>query len=101
MKRKVIGIVAAVLLAAVGAVALTTYVQSAKDEAVADEALVDVYVVGKPVAQSTPSDEIDKSLELKHVPKATRAEGAITDLDQIGKGLVAAVDLQPGEQLLS
>ena len=45
MKRKIIGIVAAIVLAAVGTFALVAYVQSAKDEAVAGEERVEVYVV--------------------------------------------------------
>ena len=46
-KRRIIGIVAAMLLAVIGTIALVGYVQSAKDKAVAQEALVDVYVVDK------------------------------------------------------
>ena len=44
-KRRIIGIVAATLLALVGTISLVGYVSSAKDDAVAQEALVDVYVV--------------------------------------------------------
>ncbi len=44
MKRKIIGILAALVLAGVGTFALVVYVESAKDKAVAAEALVDVYV---------------------------------------------------------
>ncbi len=39
-KRRVIGIVAALLLAFIGTISLVGYVRSAKDKAVAQEALV-------------------------------------------------------------
>ena len=54
MKRRIIGIVAAIALASVGTFALVSYVQSAKDEALADEALVEVYVLSQGRARRHP-----------------------------------------------
>jgi pilus assembly protein CpaB len=100
MKRRIIGIAAAVVLAAVGTFALVAYVQSAHDEALAEEALVDVWVVESPIAQGTPASEIDGSLGRVQVPERLRAEGSVTDLDDI-EGLVTDTALLPGEQLVA
>jgi pilus assembly protein CpaB len=99
-KRRITGIVAAMLLAIIGTVALVGYVQSAKDKAVASEALVDVYVVDKLVPKGAEPETIKSSVSLEHVPTRLKQDGAITDLDAVGDN-VAATDLQPGDQLLA
>ena len=68
MKRKIIGILAALVLAGIGTAALVVYVESAKDQAVAAEALVDVYVVSETVPKGTPVGEIKQSVEVTEVP---------------------------------
>ena len=98
-KRRIIGIVAAVLLALVGTVSLVAYVNSAKDNAVADEALVDVYVVDEFVPKGAASETIAASVSIEQVPARLKQAGAITDLASLGDE-VAAADLQPGDQLL-
>lgn len=99
-KRRAIGIVAAMILAIIGTVALVGYVQSAKDRAVAEEALVDLYVVDELVPKGAESDTIKSSVSLEQVPARLKQSGAITDLDAVGEN-VAATDLQPGDQLLA
>ena len=99
-KRRIIGIVAAVLLALVGTVSLVAYVNSAKDNAVADEALVDVYVVDEFVPKGAASETIAASVSIEQVPARLKQSGAITDLASLGDE-VAAADLQPGDQLLT
>ncbi len=99
-KRRIIGIVAAVLLALVGTVSLVAYVNSAKDNAVADEALVDVYVVDEFVPKGAASETIAASVSVEQVPARLKQAGAITDLSSLGDE-VAAADLQPGDQLLT
>jgi pilus assembly protein CpaB len=101
MKRKIIGILAAVLLAGIGTAALIVYVESAKDRAVAAEELVDVYVVSQPIAKGSPIGQIKESVETAGVPAKVVPEDAVTDLSDLDETLVAAVDLQPGEQLLT
>lgn len=100
MRRKIMGVVVALLLATAGTVALVAYVQSAKDEAVAGEQLVDVYVLAESVAKGASADEIRDALRREQVPTKVRADGAITDPSVIGDTAVAAVDLRAGEQLL-
>jgi pilus assembly protein CpaB len=99
-KRRIIGIVAATVLALIGTVSLVGYVQSAKDDAVAKEALVDVYVVDAFVPKGAQPETIKSSISIEQVPARLKQAGAITDLDAVGDQ-VAATDLQPGDQLLA
>ena len=99
-KRRISGILAAVLLAVIGTVALMGYVRSAKDKAVADEALVDVFVVDTLVPKGAEPETIKSSVSLEHVPTRLKQPSAITNLDAVGAN-VAATDLQPGDQLLA
>jgi pilus assembly protein CpaB len=101
MKRKIIGVLAALVLAGIGTTALVVYVESAKDRAVAAEALVDVYVVSQAIPKGTPVGDITQSVEVTEVPARVVVDDAVTDLDDIDTELVAAVDLAAGEQLLS
>jgi pilus assembly protein CpaB len=101
MNRKIIGIVAAVVLATVGTFALVSYVQSAKDDAVAGERLVEAYVVRDAVSKGATVDQVREAVEPTEVPAKVRPDDAVTDLDDLGDDLVAAVDLTPGELLLS
>jgi pilus assembly protein CpaB len=99
-KRRIIGILAAVILATIGTVALVGYVQSAKDKAVAQEALVEVYVVDKLVPKGAAAETIKASVSVEQIPARLEQPGAITDLKELGAN-VAAADLQPGDQLLA
>jgi len=99
-KRRITGILLALVLAIIGTVALVGYVQSAKDKAVASEALVDVYVVNKLIPKGAEPETIKSSVSVEHIPSRLKQSGAITDLASVGTN-VAATDLQPGDQLLS
>jgi len=98
--RRVIGVVAATLLATIGTAALVGYVRSAKDKAIGDETLIDVYVVDELVPKGSGPDDIKASVSLAKVPARLKQAGAITDLDDVGEN-VAAADLQPGDQLVA
>lgn len=100
MNRKVIGVVAAVLLAAVGTAVLVVYVKSAERRALAGERLVEVLVVQDTVGEGTPAEELAGRLSTEQVPVKVEARGAVADLDELD-GKVAAVDLVAGEQLVS
>jgi pilus assembly protein CpaB len=88
------------ILAIIGTVALAGYVQSAKNKAVAQEALVEVYVVDKLVPKGAEAETIKSSVSLEQVPSRLKQSGAITELGAVGTN-VAATDLQPGDQLLA
>jgi len=98
-KRRIVGIVAAMILAVIGTVALVGYVQSAKDKAVAAESTVGVYVVDKLVPKGAEAETIKSSVSLEQVPARLEQPGALRNLDDVGAN-VAATDLQPGDQLV-
>jgi pilus assembly protein CpaB len=98
-RRRIIGVLAALLLAIIGTVALVSYVQSAKEDAVADETLVDVYVVASSVPKGADAEAIKSSVKVEQVPQRLLQDGAITNLDDVDD-VVAAADLLPGDQLL-
>jgi pilus assembly protein CpaB len=101
MKRRVTGIVAALVLASLGTMLLVVYVQSAKNEAVAGEQMVDVLVVSDTIERGTKAADIEDLVDTKQVPAKVRAEGSVDDLADLDDELVAAVDLVPGEQVVA
>ena len=100
MNRRIIGIVAAALLAALGTFVIVSYVQGADERAQAGETMVEVLVVDKAIDRGTGVDDIGNSVKLMSVPARSQATGSISTLNRL-EGTVAAVDLVPGEQLLS
>lgn len=98
--RRARGAIAAVVLAVVGAAGLVAFVKGAEDRALAGEKLVDVLVVGDSVAAGTRATELEGKVSLEQVPAKSRAEGAVSELDSLS-GLVASVELLPGEQVTS
>jgi pilus assembly protein CpaB len=99
-KRRIIGIVAATLLAFIGTISLVGYVSAAKDDAVSKEALVDVYIVDEFVPKGADPATIKASVSIEQVPARLKQEDAITDLETVGEQ-VAAADLQVGDQLVA
>jgi len=98
MRRRIIGIVLAVVLAVVGTLALVRYVKSAKDDAVRPEELVQVLVVEEDVREGAPVSEVLESVGLVHVPRRLVAPGALTDLVALDPTLVTATELKVGDQ---
>lgn len=101
MKRRVFGIVGAVVLAVLGTIALVAYVQSAKEDAIADQRPVDVYVVRQAIPAGASLTEIRSSVELVAVPERLIAPDAVTDLGVLTGDLVATAELRAGDQLLT
>jgi pilus assembly protein CpaB len=101
MRRKVLGILAAIVLAAVGTFTLVSYVQSAKEQAEAGEPRTEVYVLDRDVAANTPVARLTSAVTLRELPTAIVADGAVTDLGELADDLITAVDLEAGEQLLT
>jgi pilus assembly protein CpaB len=99
-KRRTIGIVAAVLLAAIGAITLVAYVNSAKNKAQAQDAVVNVYVLNKKVPKGANAATIKSSVTLDRIPVRLEQPGAVENLGTVDNK-VAAVDLEPGDQLIS
>jgi pilus assembly protein CpaB len=99
MMRRVLGVVAAVMLAAVGTAFLVAYVRGAENRALAGQETVEVLVVKEPVEKETKAEDLSALVVSERVPAKVRASGSVTDLDDL-EGQVVAVDLLPGEQLV-
>jgi pilus assembly protein CpaB len=100
MKRRVLSGVAAVVLAAVGAVLLLSYVGAADQRAMAGLQTVNVLVVTKQIAKGTSADELQALVTSKQLPAVAVPSGAVSELSQL-VGQVATSELEPGEQLLA
>jgi len=100
-KRRITGIVAAVLCAILGTTALVGYVGSAKSEAEAREALTNVYIVDKLVPQGSDAETIKASVSTEKVPSRLVQPGALDNLEDVSADAVATSDLQPGDQLVA
>jgi len=100
MTRRIIAAVAALLLAAVGAVVLIGVVRDADTRARAGEELVDVLVVDSEIAPGTSVADLGGSVSVEQVPGRLLAPGAVTDLAAL-QDQVATASLLPGEQLVT
>ncbi|GAA1770013.1 Flp pilus assembly protein CpaB [Agromyces humatus] len=99
MKTRIIGAIAALILAVVGAFALITYVRGADARAADGAELADVYIVQESIPEGTAGDGLAEFVKVDSVPARNVAEGTVTNLEDLA-GLVADADLLPGEQLL-
>lgn len=99
-QRRTVGIVAAIVLALLGTMGLVGYVQGAKDDAVAGEKLVKVYVVNDAIPAGTSVTELTDRISTEKVPAKVQADDAVTNLNNV-KGKVTTVDLVAGEQLVT
>lgn len=100
MSRRILGIVAAVVLAAVGTGVLTLYVKGAEDRALAGERTVEVLVVQAAVKSGTPAEQLADLVDMKRIPAKVQAVDSVASLDELD-GKVALVDLVPGEQVVA
>ena len=98
--RRLLAVLAALLLAAVGTVVLTAYVRGADERALEGMESVEVLVVAEPIAAGTPGEDLGDLVDTELVPAKSAVEGRVRTLGEIA-GRVADVDLEPGEQLLA
>lgn len=98
--RKWLGVVLSIVLAVLGTFVLIRYVQSAEDRALADQETVEVLVVSDTIPEGATLEEVALNVSTKRIPVAAQALGSVSDLSQI-QGEVTAVDLVPGEQIVS
>ena len=94
------GLIAAVVLALVGTVAIVAYVDGAENRAQAGEKIVKVLVVKDSIPAGTPATELGDRVGLESVSSKVTADGAVTNLKELGKK-VAGTTLVSGEQVLS
>ncbi|GAB3544778.1 hypothetical protein GCM10027404_02060 [Arthrobacter tumbae] len=100
MKSRLIAGIAAVVLALAGAVMVFSYANGAEARAVQNLDPVDVLVVQQTVPAGTPVADLAASVATTQLPGASVADTALKNLDS-SAGLVTAVDLVPGEQLVT
>lgn len=100
MRTRLLGGVAALIVAIIGTVLLLTYVNGADRRALADVQTQDVYVVQQSIPAGAAADAVSAAVALKPIPKAAIPADPVTDLTAL-KGKVTSVALEPGEQLLS
>ena len=99
MKTRIIGAVVALILAALGAFVLVTYVRGADARAAEGTELSDVYIVQEAIPKGTPGESVEEFVKVDTVPQRNLAEGYVTDLEDLA-GLVSDAEILPGEQLL-
>jgi pilus assembly protein CpaB len=100
VKARLLGGIAALVIAITGTVLLITYVQSADARAMAGTETSEVFVVQAAVPAGTAVSDLGGSVAKKPLPKSTLTADSVTDLNSLGSK-VTAVALVPGEQLLS
>jgi pilus assembly protein CpaB len=100
VNKKLVGVIAAVVMAIVGTGVLVLYVQGAEDRALEGEELVRVLTATAPIPAGTPAAQLEELVEQQDVPQKIAPEGVISDLVSVS-GLVTAVEFVPGEVLLA
>ncbi|MFA5787958.1 MAG: Flp pilus assembly protein CpaB, partial [Actinomycetota bacterium] len=102
MSRRTLAILLAVILAAVAAVALNSYVQNAESRALKGVETARAYLAKDTIPEGTSGDTaISKGLIAREaIPRKMLAEGAIKSLTEI-KNRVAAVTILKGELILA
>lgn len=103
MKRRVIAVLVAVLLAIAGAAMVLTYVSRADDRAVADAEAVPVWVAQELVPAGTTLKDAERSelITRTNVAKGALPTGALQQIGPDNSSLLALSDVQPGEFLMS
>jgi len=99
VRRRLLGVIGAIVLAAIGTAILVMYVSGAEDRALAGERVVKVLVVKSTVPAGTPASSLGDMVEAKKVTTKVRAEGSVSTTQELA-GLVTSAELVPGEQLV-
>lgn len=101
MSRRVLLLIAAFVVAAIGTSLVFVYVSNANDRALADQSPVQVLVAKNQITPGTTIDQAQSSgsLEERAMPKASVVAGALSSIDSI-KGQVALTTIYPGQQIL-
>lgn len=100
MKTRLLGGIAALVVAIIGTVMLVFYVQGADKRALANTETQDVYVIQKEIPVGTPTAKFGDSVIKKAVPKSAVAADSVSSLGDLGSK-VSSIDFMPGEQLLA
>jgi len=99
VNKKLVGVLAAVVMAIVGTGVLVLFVQGAEDRALEGEELVTVLTADAQIPAGTPAEQLEGLVSEERIPTKIAPEGVVSDLVSLA-GLVTSVDLVPGETLL-
>jgi len=100
VRRRLLAALAALVLLVAGTAVLLAYVRGADARALAGSRPVEVLVVDQLIPEGTSGSDLRDLVRTETVPAKAAVEGRVTELSAL-RGTVAAVDLQPGEQLLA
>ncbi len=100
MNKKVVGVIAAVVMAIVGTGVLVLFVQGAEDRALEGEELVEVLTAEQQIPAGTSADQLQDLVSSEQIPVKIAPEGVVSDLVSVS-GQVTNVDIVPGETLLA
>jgi pilus assembly protein CpaB len=102
MRRKVVLLVSAVVIAALGASLVLLYVNGLADRAQANEDLVNVLTVTEKIepGEQASAAQSHGKFELTKVPKSSVVQGAVTNVREMADQ-VALAAIYPGEQVLA
>lgn len=98
MKTRLLGGIAALILAVLGTMMLVNYVSGADARAAEGTLTTNVVVVQQVIAAGTVVSAFGDAVKIKAVPKNMVAEGALTDLKSV-QDKVASMTLLPGDQI--
>jgi pilus assembly protein CpaB len=103
MKRRIVAVTVAVLLAVLGTVAVYGYVHKADERAVAGQQPVEVYVAKADVpAGTTLKDAVDQGLIDKELVASKGVPGSpLSQVTPATESLVATTEISPGELVLA
>jgi pilus assembly protein CpaB len=101
MNKRAVAVVLAVVMAAIAAIALVSYVRGVETEVRQEAEAVDAYVAKEEIPAGMSAGEAISQgfIAREPVPRRNLADGAITSLDQL-EGQVATVNIAQGEQIL-
>ncbi|MFL6139671.1 MAG: Flp pilus assembly protein CpaB [Frankiaceae bacterium] len=102
MGRRLLLLIAAIIVAAFGTTLVFVYVNGVNDRALAGQNPVKILVAKKLIASGTKASDAQAqgALELKEVPKTAVASGALADITPIENQL-ALTAIYPGQQVLA
>lgn len=103
MKRRIIAVIAALVLAVVGFGLVFSYVHGADARAVESQHPVTAFVVKKLVPAGTSLEQAESQgmIAATKVAQSGRPAGVLSAVDRSNQGLVATTDIQPGEFVMS
>jgi pilus assembly protein CpaB len=102
VSRRIVLLVAAVMVAALGTTLVFLYANSANDRALAGQRPATVLVATDTIGAGTPAGDLQTGNLVKHkkVPQSALAPGALNDLRSVAKK-TTSVRIYPGQQLLA